>query len=130
MSVAEDIALIQNLTALYALAMDEDRFDDWLTYWTHDEACFVNPAGSFVGQEGFERLVPILRERTAGKRHFMTNQAVSVEGNTATQICYMLIVSKTSPQTIVGTAVYRDELVKVDGTWRFKKRLIEFDPLK
>lgn len=127
MSSIEDMILIQNLTARYALAMDEGRFDDWLEFWCKDEPCFENPAGQFIGKEGFERLLPILRERTVGKRHFMTNSAISVDGNNATQTCYMLITARSTTPSVLATAVYRDILVKVDGDWKFKKRAIEFD---
>jgi hypothetical protein len=131
-SQANDIVLIQNLTAQYALAMDEARMEDWRACWCPDELnpCFENPAGKFVGKEGFDRLIPVLTQRIAGKRHFMTNIAVSiVDENTANQTCYMMILSKTGVPSIQGTAVYRDELVKVDGIWKFKTRKIEFDPL-
>lgn len=127
MSIAADIVLIQNLTAQYALAMDEGRFEDWLEFWCKDEPCFENPAGQFIGTEGFEKLLPILRERTAGKRHFMSNHAVSVEGDHATQTCYMFITARSTTPSVLATAVYRDTLVKVDGEWKFKKRVIEFD---
>jgi 3-phenylpropionate/cinnamic acid dioxygenase small subunit len=127
MSVAEDLLLIQNLSAHYALAMDECRFEDWMGFWCTEDACFENPAGQFIGKEGFERLIPVLQTRVAGKRHFMTNMAIDVTGETATQTCYMLIVLKGTPPTVVGTAVYRDELVKVGGVWKFKKRKVEFD---
>jgi 3-phenylpropionate/cinnamic acid dioxygenase small subunit len=127
MSAVEDMVLIHNLTARYALAMDESRWEDWRTLWCEDEPCFQNPAGTFVGKEGFDRAIPILRERTGGKRHVMTNMVVDVTGQNASQTCYMLIIAKSSNPTIVGTAVYRDELVKVGYDWRFKKRVIEFD---
>jgi 3-phenylpropionate/cinnamic acid dioxygenase small subunit len=128
-SVGEDIALIQNLTGHYALAIDENRWEDWLQFWVDEERCFENPAGQFIGKEGFDRLLPILQSRTAGKRHFVTNSAISVNGAHATQTCYTLIMPKSGPANVVGTAVYRDDLVKIDGTWRFKKRKIEFDPV-
>ena len=126
----EDIALIQNLNAQYALAMDEGRMEDWLTFWCDDEPCFENPAGKFIGKDGFDKLLPILSSRVAGKRHFMTNMAIDItDTNTAKQTCYMLIMPKSGVPNIVGTAVYHDELIKHDNTWKFKSRKIEFDPL-
>lgn len=128
----EDMTLIQNLTAVYALAMDEMRMDDWRTCWCSDELepCFENPAGKFIGKEGFDRLIPVLSQRIAGKRHFMTNIAIhSIEGNVAQQTCYMLILGRSGVPAIMGSAVYRDELVKENGSWKFKSRKIEFDPL-
>jgi hypothetical protein len=131
-SYAIDIALIHNLTAKYALAMDETRMEDWRVCWCPEELdpCFENPAGKFIGKDEFDRLIPVLTQRIAGKRHFMTNVAVDVlDGTTATQTCYMLILPKSGVPSILGTAIYRDELIKVNGEWKFKTRKIEFDPL-
>ena len=131
-TTGNEIALMQNLTAIYALAMDECRMEDWKACWCPDDLdpTFENPAGKFVGKEGFEQLIPILTQRLAGKRHFMTNVAVhSINGDYAEQTCYMLILPKSGVPSIIGTAVYRDTLMKIDGHWRFKSRKIEFDPL-
>ncbi len=41
----------------------------------------------------------------------------------------MLKLGRSGAPAIRGGAVYRDELVKENGSWKFKSRKIEFDPL-
>ena len=130
---AADMILIHNLTAQYALAMDEGRMDDWRATWVDSEEfppSFENPAGKFIGKEGFDKLIPVLTERIAGKRHFMTNIAIhEISENYAKQTCYMLILPRSGIPSVLGTATYRDQLIKVNGVWKFMTRKIEFDPI-
>ena len=41
----------------------------------------------------------------------------------------MLMLGRSGAPAIMGGAVYRDELAKENGSWEFKSRRMEFDPL-
>lgn len=117
----QDKTEIQELTAKYACAMDEQNRERWLSTWA--------PNGSWEGgigtYEGDDRLLQLwsdLSERIKGKRHIMTNSIIEGTGNQATQTCYMLIVSVVGELRVVGLASYQDSLQKIDGKWCFSHR--------
>ena len=62
-------------------------------------------------------------------RHFVTNILTDVDGDVATSSSFVL-VTRTMPDnsTVVSlTGEYQDELVKVDGHWRFTSRSVLTD---
>lgn len=124
-STTADKLEIQELTARYALAMDEHDTPRWLETWA--------PNGSWEGALGTyqgDRLPLLLRdlgERIVHRRHIITNYIVDVSGDEAQQSCYMQIVAYKEGPKIVATAVYRDRLKKIDGQWRFMSRRMTID---
>jgi hypothetical protein len=64
----------------------------------------------------------------AATRHYITNQAVRVDGDTAKAVSYWFQATNTTgdrAKTVWGLfGHYEDELVKIDGKWYFKYRTI------
>ena len=134
---AEDRAEIINLQGRYLFAMD---FKDAKAYAsTFAEDGVLNWArGEIRGrQKIYEFMASGVYNPTrdaapgdwpAASRHFITNQVIKVEGNTATALTYWF--QATNPDADRRTMVlglfgnYEDELVKIDGHWYFKKRTI------
>lgn len=116
---------IQELTARYALAMDQHDVSRWLETWS--------PAGRWEGALGVyegDRLPLLLRdlgERIVDRRHIITNHVIDVAGEEAEQTCYMQILAYKGGPKIVASAVYRDRLKKIDGQWRFVCRQMTLD---
>jgi 3-phenylpropionate/cinnamic acid dioxygenase small subunit len=124
--VTEDLLAIQQLSAKYALAVDQGRFEDWLATWD-ENGVFEGAAGKFEGAVGLKKLIPILAVRARGKKHVITNLVTEVTGNQASQTCYMLITDNEKQPVILGTATYFDQLIKNKNLWQFVSRKIEFD---
>jgi len=136
-SYAEDRAEIIDLQGRYLFAMD---FHDAKTYAsTFAQDGVINWArGEIKGRKNiYEFMASGTYNPTNGaeqgkwpaaSRHFITNQVIKVEGNTARALTYWF--QATNPGADRRTMVlglfgnYQDELVKIDGKWYFKKRTI------
>jgi len=117
---------IIELTARYALAMDEHNVDQWLTTWSEDGK-WEGALGTYIGKAKLPQLLKDLGERIENRRHVITNHVIDVSDQEATQTCYMQILAYKGGCRIAGMAVYRDRLRKVDGQWRFFHRQMSLD---
>ncbi len=136
-SYAEDRAAIVDLQGRYLFAMD---FQDAETYAsTFAEDGVINWArGEIRGREAiYEFMSSGTYNPTSGaeagpwpaaSRHFITNQVIKVEGDTATALTYWFQATNNTADRrtmVLGLfGHYEDELVKTDGRWYFKKRII------
>jgi hypothetical protein len=76
------------------------------------------------------RLEAAWQTRPVGaSRHVITNLWVEhCDEETATVFYYLTLVSgRDQPPRIIATGVYRDYLVRRDGAWRWRERLLELD---
>ena len=136
-SYAEDRAAIVDLQGRYLFAMD---FRDAETYAsTFAEDGVINWAGGEV--KGRKAIYEFMSSGTynptknakkgkwpAASRHFITNQVIKVEGDTAKALTYWFQATNNTADRrtmVLGLfGHYEDELVKIDGQWLFKKRTI------
>ncbi|HEY9683586.1 MAG TPA: nuclear transport factor 2 family protein [Drouetiella sp.] len=123
--MSDDKVAIQELTAKYANAMDDGDVQGWLKTW-HECGVWEGGIGKYEGKERLTSLLPDLGARVIGKRHIMTNFVISINGDQATQTCYLLIIDRNKT-VLPGTAVYKDKLKKVDNEWLFVHRHVEID---
>jgi hypothetical protein len=136
-SYAEDRAAIMDLQSRYLFAMD---FQDATTYAsTFAEDGVINWArGEVKGRKAIYDFMASgtynpTRDAEKGKwpaasRHFITNQVIKVEGNTAKARTYWFQATNNTADRrtmVLGLfGHYEDDLIKVDGQWYFKKRTI------
>jgi hypothetical protein len=136
-SYAEDRAAILDLQGRYLFALD---FQDAKAYAsTFSEDGVINWArGEIKGREAIYEFMSSgmynpARTAEEGKwpaasRHFVTNQVIKVEGNTAKAFTYWFQATNNTADRrtmVLGLfGHYEDELVKIDGQWYFKKRVI------
>jgi len=136
-SYAEDRAAIIDLQGRYLFAMD---FQDAETYAsTFAEDGVINWArGEIKGRKAiYEFMSSGTYDPTssaeegkwpAASRHFITNQVIKVEGNTAKALTYWFQATNNTADRrtmILGLfGHYEDELIKIDGQWYFTKRVI------
>ena len=136
-SYAEDRAAIVDLQSRYLFAMD---FQDAETYAsTFADDGVINWAGGEV--KGRKAIYEFMSSGTynptrnakkgkwpAASRHFITNQVIKVEGDTAKAMTYWFQATNNTANRrtmVLGLfGHYEDELVKIDGQWYFKKRTI------
>jgi hypothetical protein len=136
-SYAEDRAAIVDLQGRYVFALD---FHDAATYAsTFAEDGVLNWAqGEIKGRKAIYEFISSgkydpTRDAEKGKwpaasRHFITNQVVKVEGNTARALTYWFQATNNTADRrtmVLGLfGHYEDELVKIGGQWYFKRRTI------
>ena len=136
-SYAEDRAAILDLQGRYLFALD---FQDAKAYAsTFSEDGIINWArGEIKGRKAiYEFMSSGVYDPTstaeegewlAASRHFVTNQVIKVEGNTAKALTYWFQATNNTADRrtmVLGLfGHYEDELVKIDGQWYFKKRTI------
>ncbi len=134
---AEDRAAIVDLQGRYLFALD---FLDAGTYAsTFAEDGVIDWAkGEIKGREAIYEFMasgtynPASNAEEgpwpAASRHFITNQVIKVEGNTAKALTYWFQATNNTADRrtmVLGLfGHYEDELAKIDGQWYFKKRTI------
>ena len=136
-SYAEDRASIIDLQGRYLFALD---FLDAETYAsTFAEDGIVDWAGGEI--KGREAIYEFMSSGTynpasnaekgawpAASRHFITNQVIKVEGDTAKALTYWFQATNNTADRrtmVLGLfGHYEDELVKIENRWYFKKRTI------
>jgi ketosteroid isomerase-like protein len=122
-----DRVAIRELTARYNHAFDDADAVGFADQFT-EEGVF-NVSGKLVA-EGREALERTARDIGYGVVHATTDAIVTIDGDTATQLCTLLIVSRTRDgqrQQLLGTGRYRDELVRTPAGWRFTRRTFLMD---
>jgi 3-phenylpropionate/cinnamic acid dioxygenase small subunit len=122
---AEDRISIQQVTAKYAIAMDDADMETWLSTWD-ERGIWEGGPGKFEGHEQLRQLFPALGDRVVGKRHVVSNFVIEGEGEAASQQCYLLVMDRKK-EHLPWTLVYKDTLQKKDGNWRFVHRRATLD---
>jgi hypothetical protein len=121
----DDYEAIRQLTARYNAAGDGSVLDAWLD-------CFAS-GGSFRRSDGDrewagrEQLTALFSGYGVSGRHLTTDHIITVEGDRATQTCYLLMLDRAREFTLHMVGVYHDELVREGGRWRFVARRLDVD---
>jgi hypothetical protein len=118
---------IDDLLTLYAHAIDTRAWDLLDRVFTQDATVDYSTVGGTSG--GYPEVKAWLEQMLAsfeGYQHFITNRAVTVDGDTATARSYLL-----NPTSIGGGALmfvggfYNDRLVRTPDGWRIAHRELE-----
>ncbi len=123
---SEDRLEIQELGARYALAMDQNDLTAWMATWS-PQGIWEGRMGTYTGSIELKKLFSELDPRTRGKRHLLTNYVIDGDSGQARQTCYMLIVEAKIGGNSTTTAVYQDQLTRLDGKWVFLRRQMNLD---
>ena len=136
-SYAEDRAAIIDLQGRYLFALDFQDAETYASTFTEDGV--INWArGEIKGRKAIYEFMSSgtydpTRDAEDGKwpaasRHFITNQVIKVEGNTARALTYWFqATNNTADRNTMVLGLfghYEDDLAKIDGQWYFKKRTI------
>jgi hypothetical protein len=115
--VTDDKA-IRDLLAAYALRLDADDLDACLELFTDDGEFEVY--GKTLSRDRIRKMF-----MRAPKGMHMTGAAlIDIRGETATARSQVLFVDSSTHQ--MRPALYDDDLVVVDGQWRFRRRRCHF----
>lgn len=130
-SVAElaDRLAIQDVLVQYATSCDARDMDAYGDCFLTDALVTGFGAGNFEGRQAWVDYVTGALKRFAGTQHFIGNQVVKLNGDTATMRTYVQAthVPIDKPKTTMTLfATYYDELVRdTDGKWRIKLHRLE-----
>lgn len=135
---AEDRAAILQLEAEYLMALDWGDAESYAALFAPD-GVLEWAGGKATGPEEIYREIGIYKDTIAkiygtdsagdpvALRHFITNQAIYVHGETAKGVVYWFEVANNGPgdAPLIGSyGHYEDAMRKVDGVWKFVSRRI------
>jgi uncharacterized protein (TIGR02246 family) len=135
---AADRAQIEDLEARYVNALDWQDADAYAATFTED-GVLDWAQGVLKGREAIRAEVKGMRAAFARKeaadaplrpsrlRHFITNLALTIHGDTATDTAYWMELDNDNRyrRPVVGAyGHYEDELRRVNGRWLFSRRKI------
>lgn len=124
----EDRLLLHELYARYNLAFDDGDADTWAALFTDDGVFATSRVIS--GREGLLQLA-LERSRTRDEQpvehvqHWNNNILLERDGEIVRGRCYLIRVARdraTGELSVITLGQYRDEIVQVDGQWRFARR--------
>lgn len=142
-SYAKDRAEIEDLMARYLFAMDYNDFDSYAEMFA-DNGTLEFARGAVTGREnirqaakGFKEAVADIYTDVDGNpavlRHVLCQSVIRVEGDRAWHTGFWFETANDGPRTADGKrftptlgtfGIYDDELVRVDGEWKFSYRNI------
>jgi uncharacterized protein (TIGR02246 family) len=130
MSVLEDKDAIRETMAAYCHALDACRFADVASLFAED-AIWTTDYGEAKGRKAiedmFRSVVPVKGEGPQ-RKHYITNIIIQVDGDTAKSVSDYLIIREAGKDLIpVMGGTYKDEWIKQEGTWRFKRKELIHD---
>jgi ketosteroid isomerase-like protein len=123
-AVADWIA-IRRVTAEYMCAVDERDPRALAATFTPDGVIKVVGMRTHSGREEVAEVA--LRDRGAAL-HMTTDPIIDVDGDSATQICRLLIArangGEEAPVVFYEAGTYHDDLVRDGGGWLFARRTV------
>ena len=117
----EDRLAILDLAARNSHAWDYHDVEAWVGTFTSD-GVLTDGQQTFRGREELQSFAEHHARSDLPDRQWTCNHVIAGDGETATHSCYLLIVKVTETPTVIAAGIYRDQLRKVDGEWRFVRR--------
>ncbi|MBN2419382.1 MAG: nuclear transport factor 2 family protein [Deltaproteobacteria bacterium] len=134
---ADDRAAIMELQSRYVFALDfrdaeayaSTFTEDGSLHWARGEIKGRKAIYDFIASGTYDPASKAEKGKwPAASRHFVTNQIIKVDGNTARSFSYWFEATNNTADRktmVLGLfGHYEDELVKIEGQWYFKKRAI------
>lgn len=123
LTLIEDRIAISELRARYSFLVDGGRGREAVDLFT-DDGEFHGPKVSYRGRE--EQLRHYNEHRLSGMWHFVTNEIIRIDGESATGECYCHMPSVLDGESYVCACRYDDVLIKQAGVWKFTCRSVTF----
>ena len=137
---ANDRAEIQDLLARYLFAIDHNDFETYVNTFTED-ATLEYARGKVIGRDEIRESALRFKEAVAGMyqdidgnpailRHVLCQSVIRVEGDRAWHTGFWFETANDGPREASGRftptlgtfGTYQDELVRVNGEWKFSYR--------
>jgi ketosteroid isomerase-like protein len=128
----EDRQAIHELLMNYGRTIDTRNFEAFARLWT-DDAEYGGGKLQFKGPAAIrERLETSLKARPMPGRdwHFLMNETVTLNGDEATAVSLgaFFVRGESNKLESNSIAIYADHLVRQDGAWKFKRRVLSSVP--
>ena len=127
----DDRQMINDLFVRYTTALDAGDVETIVGCFTEDGALESPAVGVYAGRAGireFAERFAKFRERGSQLRHFISNLAVQVDGDTASATCYLLnVITRNGKTELMPPGRYDCRLAKIAGEWLFRHRLVVLD---
>jgi 3-phenylpropionate/cinnamic acid dioxygenase small subunit len=137
-SYAEDRAQIEDLQARYLFALDSFDLDTYVSTFTEDGILDIieyQAKGREEIRKKMEEARPVFKPSSENEqgpypptsRHNITNIVLKIDGDKAQGRAYWFHYGNNNPERkaeIDSYGHYEDEMVKENGKWLFKKRVI------
>jgi uncharacterized protein (TIGR02246 family) len=120
---------IRELVARYNKAIDTGDAEAWAATFTEDGE-FHGVVGDFCGADELAAFAKAYATEEqyadfARAQHWVTNMVIDGDGDSATMFCHLMMVSpEEGGGRIILVGRYEDDLRRVDGQWRFTKRVV------
>ena len=126
MSNVEDHLAIRELAARYNRAFDYGNPEAWVECFTADGTFNI---GSKELASGSEALLAFARKNIPKMKvkHCTTDAIVEVNGDTGTHDAYLILMDLNEQIAANNSGRYLDDVVKQNGQWKFKKRVVQLD---
>lgn len=131
MSIIDDHFYLQQLTVLYAQAVDR-RDSDLLVSLLSVDAELIAPGVNLSGSAELAGITPMLAEMFECTQHRVFNQTFKINGDTASGETYCsashIRLSDGGERELEEWAIrYQDKFVKNNGQWLFQRRELLID---
>lgn len=123
----DDHEQIRQTLATYCQLNDDGRFDEWSQLLIED-CRFQFGEQTVTGRDAIKALVTEYQPPENRGRHFMGNQIIEVDGDTATVRADFVFFAQQNPGfTPFAADRYHDRLIRTDGKWLFEEiRIVPF----
>lgn len=126
----EDRLAAGELLDRYPFLVDQGRYEDLAQLFTPD-GVIEGPVGEpGQGRDGITRFFQASATRVVEgplprlMRHHLTSRTIELSGDEGSACSYFVAFTEGGPD---HWGRYRDKLVKADGEWRFRRRLLTVD---
>ncbi|NNE73540.1 MAG: nuclear transport factor 2 family protein [Acidimicrobiales bacterium] len=124
---ADDVAAIQNLASAYCHHIDRGDGESYADLFTPDGVFEIVDLTTATGREELSANAVMFPQVLEGGRHVVNNVFVEGDGDAASMQCYLTFVMTGDQPAIHQTGRYQDEVVRVDGEWKFARRTLTLD---
>jgi len=120
---SDDRLAILDLAARYNFAIDGGDAEAWASTFT-PEVVFDSGRGPVTGRADLQEFAREFSQGPMrGTEHWNANHVIDGDGGQATHRCYLNLIRGESGES-VARAKYRDDLTRVDGAWKFARRVV------
>jgi uncharacterized protein (TIGR02246 family) len=128
-AIADRLAIVEVLHR-YAFGIDDADFDALATVFTPDAVMELPGWGVRDGRPAIIELISGVVAELDATQHYVTNATVtSLDGDAATARCYLwaqhILHGTPGGDLFVVGGQYLDELVRLDGSWRIRRRHLQ-----
>ena len=126
MSKVEDHLAIRELAARYNRAFDYGNPEAWVECFTEDGSFEMGSKKLAAGHTDLlafaQKMIPTMKVK-----HCTTDAIVEVDGDTGTHDAYLILIDCGDKVSVANSGRYIDAVVRVNGEWKFKQRVVDID---